>query len=72
LKGDGKPCHKYPTLGKQRPHPYQYLSTMVVDNILHRINPSAQRNTHQNPQGMTKIHQENIVLGHSWALGKHM
>jgi hypothetical protein len=45
---------------------------MVVDNILHIINPSAQRNTHQNPQGMTENHQENIELGHPWVLGKHL
>ena len=43
---------------------------MVVDNLLHEINPSAQRNNHQNPQGMTKNYQGNIALGHPWVLGK--
>jgi hypothetical protein len=38
----------------------------VVDNLLHRINPSAQRNTHQNIQGMTENDQEKIELGHPW------
>jgi hypothetical protein len=38
----------------------------MVDNLLHRINPSAQRNTHQNLQGMTENHQEKIELGHPW------
>jgi hypothetical protein len=41
---------------------------MTVDNILHRINPIAERNTHQNPQGMTENHHENIALGHPWVL----
>jgi hypothetical protein len=43
----------------------------MVDNFLHRINPSAQRSTHQNPQGMTENHQENIGLGHPWVFGKY-
>jgi hypothetical protein len=41
----------------------------VVDNLLHGINPSAQRNTHQNPQGKTENHEENIELGHPQVLG---
>jgi hypothetical protein len=64
LKGARKPCHKYHVLGKQRPYPYQDLSTMVVDNFLHRINLSVQRKTHQNPEGMTGNHDENIAPGH--------
>jgi hypothetical protein len=48
------------------------MSTTMVDNILHRINPSAQRNTYQNIQGMTENHQGNIELGHPWVLGKHL
>jgi hypothetical protein len=43
----------------------------MVDNILHGMNPSAQRNTHQNPQGKTKNHQENIGLGQPWVFGKY-
>jgi hypothetical protein len=45
---------------------------MVVDNFLHIINPSDQRNAPQNPQGMTKHYQDNIELGHPWVLGKHL
>jgi hypothetical protein len=47
------------------------MSTKVVDNLLHRINPSAKRNTHQNPQGMIENHQENLELGHPWVLVKY-
>jgi hypothetical protein len=39
---------------------------MVVDILLHRINPIGQMNTHQNIQGMTENHQEKIELGHPW------
>jgi hypothetical protein len=66
LKGVGEPFQKDPSLGKQFPHLYQDLSTTVVDNLLHKINPSAQRSTHQNLQGITKNHQEKIELGHPW------
>jgi hypothetical protein len=31
----------------------------MVETLLHRINPSAQKNMHQTPQGMTKNHYEN-------------
>jgi hypothetical protein len=43
---------------------------MVVDNLLHGINPSAKRNNHQNPQGMTEYHKENIASGHPWVSEK--
>jgi hypothetical protein len=39
---------------------------MVVDNLIHGINPRAQRNNHQNPQDMTENYQESIALGHPW------
>jgi hypothetical protein len=68
----GKPCYKCPSLGKKCPYLYKDMSTMVVDNILHRINPNSQRNTYQNFQGMIENHQENIALGHPWVLGKLM
>jgi hypothetical protein len=45
--------------------------TSVVDNLLHGINPSDQRNNHQNPQGMTKTHQENMGLGQPWVFGEY-
>jgi hypothetical protein len=63
--------HKDPSLSKEGPYSYQDLSTMVVDNHLHGKNPSAQRSTHQNPQGKTENHQENMVLGHPWVFGKY-
>jgi hypothetical protein len=44
----------------------------MVDNLLHGVYPSSQRNTHQNSQGMTKNHQEKKELGHPLVLGKHM
>jgi hypothetical protein len=49
---------------------YQNLNTTTIDNLLHRINPSDQRNTHQNRQGMTENYQENNALGCPWVLGK--
>jgi hypothetical protein len=45
---------------------------MMVDNCFHRINMNAQRITHQNPQGMTKNHQENIGLGYPWVFAKYL
>ena len=39
---------------------------MIVDSHLHRVNLSAQRSTHQRPQGKTKNHQENTILGQPW------
>jgi len=44
---------------------------MVVDNHIHGENSSAQRGTHQNPQGNTKKHQENKVLGHPWVFEEY-
>jgi hypothetical protein len=44
----------------------------VVDNHLHGENPSAQRGTHQNPQGKTKNHHEKKVLGHPWVFEEYV
>jgi hypothetical protein len=67
----GERCHENPSLGKHCSYSYQNLSTTVVDNHLHRINPSARRSTHQNPQGKTENRQENMVLGQPWVFGEH-
>ena len=45
---------------------------MVIENILHGINPSAQMNTHKNIQGMTENHQGNIAPGHPWVSEKSL
>jgi hypothetical protein len=65
----GERYHKDPSLGKRCPYSYQDLRTTMVDNLLHGINTSAKKITHQNPQGMTENHQENIAPGHPWVSG---
>jgi hypothetical protein len=45
---------------------------MVVENLFHRKTPSAQRNSHQNPQGMNENHHENITLSHPWGFGTYL
>jgi hypothetical protein len=67
----GESFHKDPYLSKEGPYSYQDLSITVVCNLLHGKNPNAQRSTHQNPQGQTKNHQENKVLGHPWFFEKY-
>ena len=67
----GESCHEDHSSGKQCPYSYQDVSTMVVDNLLFGMNPSAQRSTHQNPQGKTENHRENMVLGHPWVFEKY-
>jgi len=62
MKGVGKPYQKYPTLGEPCPHLYQNMSTIIVEIILHRINPSSQKNIRQTLQGMTKNYHEKISL----------
>jgi hypothetical protein len=65
----GEKGHENPSLGKQCSYSHQNPSTVVVDSHLHRINPSARRSNHQNTQGKTENHQENMVLGHLGCLG---
>jgi hypothetical protein len=67
----GVKSHDKPSLGKQCSYLYQNSSRVVVDNHLHKINPNAQRNNHQIPQGMTENHLENKVLGHPWVSGEY-
>jgi hypothetical protein len=55
----GVKSHEKHFLGKQCSYLHQNLSKIVVDNHLHKINPNAQRNIHQSPQGMTENHQKN-------------
>jgi hypothetical protein len=45
---------------------------MMVENFLHKIYPSAQNNTHQNPQGMTRNNHEDIALSHPWVFAKYL
>jgi len=45
---------------------------MTVENLLHRINLSAQENIRQNPQGMTGNHHEKISLIHPWVFGIYL
>jgi hypothetical protein len=65
----GERYHENSSLGKQCF--YQNPSTVVADNLLHRMNPSAWRGTHQNTQGKTEKHQENMVLGQPWVFREH-
>jgi hypothetical protein len=67
----GENFHKNASSDKRCSYSYQDLSTMVVDNPLHGMNPSSQRITHQNPQGMTKNYQKNMGLGQPWVFGKY-
>jgi hypothetical protein len=64
-------CHKDPPLSQEGSYFYQDVSMEVVDNHLHGENPSAQRGTHQNPQGKTENHHENKVLDHRWVFEEY-
>jgi hypothetical protein len=67
----GESRHKNPPLSQEGPYSYQDLSTAVIDNHLYGENPSAQRGTHQNPQGKTENRHENKVLGHPWVFEEY-
>jgi len=61
---DGKSHHKNPSLGKSYPYPHQNWSTMMVGNLLPRLNSSAQKNMYQIHQGMIRKHHEVSTKNH--------